>query len=126
MTALQGSPRFTGFIRRLVEDGLVSTENMHIAVTNAKKTNQDIVPYLIENSKLNPLVIAEKISEEFGEPVFDLSVYDSVQILRDLVEDKLITKHRVCRYTVVAIFSISLPAIQPTWMRWTRFASILK
>ena len=95
MTALQSSPRFTGFIRRLVEDGLVSTENMHIAVTNAKKTNQDIVPYLIENSKLNPLVIAEKISEEFGEPLFDLSTYDASHILKDIVEDKLITKFRI-------------------------------
>lgn len=95
MTALQSSPRFTGFIRRLVEDGLVSTENMHIAVTNAKKANQDIVPYLIENSKLNPLVIAEKISEEFGEPLFDLSTYDASHILKDIVEDKLITKFRI-------------------------------
>lgn len=95
MTALQSSPRFTGFIRRLVEDGLVSTENMHIAVTNAKKTNQDIVPYLIENSKLNPLVIAEKISEEFGEPLFDLSTYDASHILKDIVEDKLVTKFRI-------------------------------
>lgn len=95
MTALQSSPRFTGFIRRLVEDGLVSTENMHIAVTNAKKVNQDIVPYLIENSKLNPLVIAEKISEEFGEPLFDLSTYDASHILKDIVEDKLVTKFRI-------------------------------
>lgn len=95
MTALQSSPRFTGFIRRLVEDGLVSTENMHIAVTNAKKANQDIVPYLIENSKLNPLVIAEKISEEFGEPLFDLSTYDASHILKDIVEDKLVTKFRI-------------------------------
>ncbi len=95
MTALQSSPRFTGFIRRLVEDGLVSTENMHIAVTNAKKTNQDIVPYLIENSKLNPLVIAEKISEEFGEPLFDLSTYDASHILKDIVENKLVTKFRI-------------------------------
>jgi type IV pilus assembly protein PilB len=95
MTALQNSPRFTGFIRRLVEDGLVSTENMHIAVTNAKKSNQDIVPYLIENLKLKPLVIAEKISEEFGEPLFDLSTYDSSHILKDIVEDKLVTKFRI-------------------------------
>ncbi|MCJ8162808.1 type IV-A pilus assembly ATPase PilB [Acinetobacter zhairhuonensis] len=95
MTALQNSPRFTGFIRRLVEDGLVSTENMHIAVTNAKKSNQDIVPYLIENLKLKSLVIAEKISEEFGEPLFDLSTYDSSHILKDIVEDKLVTKFRI-------------------------------
>lgn len=95
MTALQGSPRFTGFIRRLVEDGIVSTENMQTAVSSAKKANQDIVPYLIENLKLKPIVIAEKISEEFGEPLFDLSTYDSAHILRDVVEDKLITKFRV-------------------------------
>ena len=95
MTALQGSPRFTGFIRRLVEDGIVSTENMQAAVNSAKKANQDIVPYLIENLKLKPIVIAEKISEEFGEPLFDLSTYDSAHILKDVVEDKLITKFRV-------------------------------
>ncbi|TCB82157.1 type IV-A pilus assembly ATPase PilB [Acinetobacter sp. ANC 4173] len=95
MTALQGSPRFTGFIRRLVEDGIVSTENMQAAVSSAKKANQDIVPYLIENLKLKPIIIAEKISEEFGEPLFDLSTYDSAHILRDVVEDKLITKFRI-------------------------------
>ncbi|MGA9698091.1 MULTISPECIES: type IV-A pilus assembly ATPase PilB [Acinetobacter] len=95
MTALQGSPRFTGFIRRLVEDGLVSAENMQNAVLSAKKANQDIVPFLIDQLKLSPLDIAEKISQEFGEPLFDLSVYDSAQIIREGIDEKLITKHRV-------------------------------
>ena len=95
MTALQGSPRFTGFIRRLVEDGLVSAENMQNAVLNAKKANQDIVPFLIDQLKLSPLDIAEKISQEFGEPLFDLNVYDSAQIIREGIDEKLITKHRV-------------------------------
>ena len=79
MTALQGSPRFTGFIRRLVEDGIVSTENMQAAVNSAKKANQDIVPYLIENLKLKPIVIAEKISEEFMKEV----LYDNIRFLKD-------------------------------------------
>ncbi|WP_407303217.1 type IV-A pilus assembly ATPase PilB [Acinetobacter sp.] len=95
MTALQGSPRFTGFIRRLVEDGLVSAENMQNAVLSAKKANQDIVPFLIDQFKISSLEIAEKISQEFGEPLFDLSVYDSAQIIREGMDEKLISKHGV-------------------------------
>ena len=95
MTAIQGSPRFTGFIRRLVEDGLVSAENMQNAVLSAKKANQDIVPFLIDQLKISSLDIAEKISQEFGEPLFDLSVYDSAQIIREGIDEKLISKHRV-------------------------------
>ena len=95
MSVSNGLPKFTGFIPRLVEDGRMTAENMQQAMLSAKKAQQDIVPYLIEHHKLSPQIIAETISLEFGEPVFDLSVYDSAQILRDLVEDKLITKHRV-------------------------------
>ena len=95
MAALQSSPKFTGFIRRLVEDEIVSAENMQNAVLSAKKANQDIVPFLIDQLKLSPLDIAEKISQEFGEPLFDLSVYDSAQIIREGIDEKLITKHRV-------------------------------
>lgn len=95
MSVSNGLPKFTGFIRRLVEDGRMTAENMQQAMLSAKKAQQDIVPYLIENYKLSPQMIAETISLEFGEPVFDLSVYDSAQILRDVVDIKLITKHRI-------------------------------
>ena len=52
MAALNGSPRFTGFIRRLVEEGFVSAENMQNAIIDAKKANQDIVPFLIDQLKI--------------------------------------------------------------------------
>ncbi len=83
MSVQQATPRFTGFIRRLVEDGLVSAENMQTAIIAAQKDNVDIVPYLIQNLNISPLIIAEKISNEFGEPIFDLSVYDSALIVRE-------------------------------------------
>lgn len=95
MAALNGSPRFTGFIRRLVEEGFVSAENMQNAIIDAKKANQDIVPFLIDQLKTPSLQIAEKISQEFGEPLFDLSVYDSAQIIREGIDEKLINKHRI-------------------------------
>ena len=95
MAALNGSPRFTGFIRRLVEEGFVSAKNMQNAIIDAKKANQDIVPFLIDQLKIPSLQIAEKISQEFGEPLFDLSVYDSAQIIREGIDEKLINKHRI-------------------------------
>ena len=73
MTAIQGSPRFTGFIRRLVDEGVISAEDMQNALSSAKKDKIDIVPYLIEHHRLSPTKIAETISLEFGEPLFDIS-----------------------------------------------------
>lgn len=95
MTALQGSPRFTGFIRRLVEEGQVSAASMQQALLSAKKANQDIVPYLIHELKIPSLTIAETISAEFGEPIFDISAYDANQIVREDIDEKLITRYRV-------------------------------
>ena len=95
MTAVQGSSRFTGFIRRLVDEGHLSAEKMQAALQNSKKARQDIVPHLIHEYHLSARLIAETISIEFGEPVFDISTYDTTLIIRDEFEDKLITKHRI-------------------------------
>ncbi|MEV4850767.1 type IV-A pilus assembly ATPase PilB [Acinetobacter lwoffii] len=95
MTALQGSPRFTGFIRRLVEEGVISAEDMRSALAHAKQEKVDIVAELINQQQLSPTIIAETISVEFGEPLFDISAYDPAQILRDAIDEKLITKHRI-------------------------------
>ena len=95
MTALQGSPRFTGFIRRLVDEGHISAENMQQAMLSAKKANQDIVAYLVSEIGLSGLTIAETISIEFAEPVFDISAYDASQIIREGLDEKLITRFRV-------------------------------
>ena len=95
MTALQGSPRFTGFIRRLVDEGVLSAEDMRTALANAKQEKIDIVAYLVSHHNLSPTTIAETISVEFGEPLFDIGAYDPGQILREDIDEKLITKHRI-------------------------------
>ena len=95
MSFTHGAPKFTGFIRRLVDDGIIAAEAMQQAILSAKKTEQDIVPFLIDHLNISPYAIAEKISQEFGEPLFDLNAYDSSHLIRDLVEEKLILKYRV-------------------------------
>ncbi len=95
MSVIQSTPKFTGFIRRLVEDGVVDATSMQNAIINAKKANQDIIPYLTQNLKVSSLTIAETIALEFGEPIFDLSVYNTDMLAKDAVDEKLIIKHRV-------------------------------
>ena len=95
MSGLHTSPKFSGFIRRLVEEGHLSASNMQNAIDAAKKAQQDIVAHLIEHQRLSPLTIAESISLEFGEPLFDLAVYDTALLPKDLTDNKLIQKHRV-------------------------------
>ena len=99
MSGLHTSPKFSGFIRRLVEDGHMTAANMQNAIDAAKKAKQDIVAHLIEQHRLSPLTIAESISVEFGEPLFDLAVFDFQIIPRKLTENKLIQKHRVVPLT---------------------------
>ncbi len=60
-----------------------------------QKTQQDIVGYLIEHHRISQLTIAESISAEFGEPIFDLAVFDTALLPRELADSKLIQKHRV-------------------------------
>ncbi|MFW1832499.1 type IV-A pilus assembly ATPase PilB [Acinetobacter baumannii] len=95
MSALHTSPKFTGFFRRLVEEKHVSAATMQTALDAAKRAKQDTVAYLIEEVHLSPSLLAETISAEFAEPYFDLDVYDTSQISKDLVDQKLILKHRI-------------------------------
>ena len=95
MSAIKDTPKFSGFIRRLVEDQHLSAAKMQQAVEAAKKAKQDIVAYLVDQASLSATLIANTISHEFGEPLFDLAVYDSEQLPRELVDEKLIKKHRV-------------------------------
>ncbi|MCZ3091427.1 type IV-A pilus assembly ATPase PilB [Acinetobacter baumannii] len=95
MSALHTSLKFTGFFRRLVEEKHVSAATMQTALDAAKRAKQDTVAYLIEEVHLSPSLLAETISAEFAEPYFDLDVYDTSQIPKDLVDQKLILKHRI-------------------------------
>ncbi|WP_173911749.1 type IV-A pilus assembly ATPase PilB [Acinetobacter sp. Marseille-Q1618] len=93
MALQQGSPKFSGFIRRLVDDGVLSAQQMQSALDNAKKNKLNIVAYLIEYANLKPLQLAETIALEFAEPLFDLDSFDSAQFPKDVIESNLLNKH---------------------------------
>jgi type IV pilus assembly protein PilB len=90
-----GSPKFSGYIRRLVDEGFLSAQQMKDALTSAQKSKTHLVPYLIEKLAISPLLIAEMISSEFGEPIFDLDSFNSEMLPKDIVDASLISKHGV-------------------------------
>ena len=87
--------RLTGFTRRLVDQGQISEESMRQALEAAEKNKQDIVAYLVESLNISPLAIAESIANEFGYPLLDISVYNSDLLLRDIIDEKHILKHKI-------------------------------
>ncbi|KAF1012495.1 MAG: putative type II secretion system protein E [Acinetobacter bereziniae] len=90
-----GSPKFSGYIRRLVDEGFLSVQQMKDALSGAQKSKMGLVAYLIEKSAISPLVIAEMMSSEFGEPIFDLDSFNPEMLPKDLVDSALISKHGV-------------------------------
>ncbi|WP_335950016.1 type IV-A pilus assembly ATPase PilB [Acinetobacter bereziniae] len=95
MSMQNGSPKFSGYIRRLVDEGFLSAQQMKDALTSAQKSKTHLVPYLIEKLAISPLLIAEMISSEFGEPIFDLDSFNPEMLPKDIVDAGLISKHGV-------------------------------
>ncbi|WP_209828249.1 type IV-A pilus assembly ATPase PilB [Acinetobacter guillouiae] len=95
MSMQNGSPKFSGYIRRLVDEGFLSAQQMKDALSNAQKNKVSIVAYLSEKLNIPPLIIAEMISQEFGEPIFDLDSFNPDMLPKELIEPNLVTKHKV-------------------------------
>ncbi|MCF9034223.1 ATPase, T2SS/T4P/T4SS family, partial [Acinetobacter nectaris] len=107
------TPRLTGFVRRLVDDGHFSEEEMFDALETAKKNREDIVNYLVEKLNFSSLILAETISKEFGEPLLDLAAYD-----QSLLPKNLVDKKHILNYRIIPLFqrasSIILAVSNPT------------
>ena len=93
LTASQ--PNLSGLPRRLVQDGIVSEEDMQTATEAARKAKEPLVSYLVENEMADGGAIAVAAAHEFGVPFLDIDAIDiELETLR-VVDQKLLTKHRV-------------------------------
>ena len=93
VTAPQGA--LSGLPRRLVQDGIVSEDDLAEAMQTAQKSGTGLVPVLVAQQLGEPRRIAVAAAHEFGVPLMDL---DSVELDLDivrLVSEKLLSKHRV-------------------------------
>ena len=95
MVATASQSNLAGLPRRLVQDGIVSEEQLQEASEAAKKERLPLIAYLVSEDLVNARAVAVAASHEFGVPLLDL---DAVEIDLDVVravDQKLITKHRV-------------------------------
>jgi type IV pilus assembly protein PilB len=93
VTATQNN--LAGLPRRLVQDGIISEENLLAASDAAKKERLPLVAYLVNKDLANARAIAVAASHEFGVPLLNLDAVEiDLEVVRS-VDQKLINKHRV-------------------------------
>lgn len=95
MALQQSTPKFSGLSRRLVDEGILTAQQMQNAILNSKKSHQKLVPYLVRQLNIRASIIAEMVAQEFGEPLFDLDAYNTELIPKDIVATNLVVKHMV-------------------------------
>jgi type IV pilus assembly protein PilB len=93
VTAPQGA--LSGLPRRLVQDGIVSDENLSQALEESQKSGHGLVPILVAQQMGDPRRIAVAAAHEFGVPLLDLDAIElDLDVVR-LVSEKLLSRHRV-------------------------------
>ena len=85
----------SGLAKRLVIDGLLTETQAEEALRLARDDKIPFVTHLMKHKIADSGRIAMAASEEFGAPLLDLSAFDLRQCPRDLVDAKLVRKHRV-------------------------------
>jgi type IV pilus assembly protein PilB len=81
--------------RRLVQDGIVSEVDLNAALEAIGGKSAHLVPHLVANRLGDPRQIAIAASHEFGVPLLDLDAVDLDLEVVKLVDEKLLTKHRI-------------------------------
>ncbi len=95
MVATASQSNLAGLPRRLVQDGIVSEEQLQEATEAAKRERLPLIAYLVNEDLADARAIAVAASHEFGVPLLDLDAAEiDLDVVR-IVDQKLITKHRV-------------------------------
>lgn len=95
MATISTVTTLSGLAKRLVQDSIIDEQTAKNAVVGAKKEKTLLVSYLVQNKLANPAVIARAAAQEFGIPIFDLSVIDKDAMPQDLITEKLIRQHHI-------------------------------
>jgi type IV pilus assembly protein PilB len=86
--------KLSGLAARLVRDRLLSETQAQTAAAESAKRREPLVQYLVQQKVLDSRRIAIAASNEFGVPLFDLDAVDLPDLPINLVDEKLIRKHR--------------------------------
>ncbi len=85
--------QISGFLRHLIDDGVIDEASALKAQEETQKTGQPLVTYLVQNELADSTAVASAASRQYGVPLFDLDSMDPQQMPVRLVDEKLLTKH---------------------------------
>jgi type IV pilus assembly protein PilB len=84
-----------GLARSLHQEGLINDENAQKALEIAKNEKSSFITVAVKNGYADALKVAIFASSEFGLPLLDLNAFDTELLIKDIVNNDLIEKHRV-------------------------------
>ncbi len=85
----------SGLPKRLVSDGLITEAQAEDSLRAAGRDKIPFVTHLVRHQVAEGRQIAKAASQEFGSPLLDLNAFDLANCPRDLVDPKLLRKHRL-------------------------------
>ncbi|QIL88441.1 type IV-A pilus assembly ATPase PilB [Microbulbifer sp. SH-1] len=87
------STPLSGLAKRLVIDNAIDEATAQSAVQAAKRERQSFAQHAVESKLIKSRELATIASTAFGSPLFDLSSYNFDLLPKDIVDEKLISKH---------------------------------
>lgn len=87
------TPSFGGLALLLVREGLVADDVMQKALAESQSQGMGLITYLIDNKIAAANKIANLVSREFGDPLFDLSAIHPDTIPKEVVDEKTVVKY---------------------------------
>ena len=85
----------TGLAARIVVNQLLDEDVVRSAQAQADKSKTRLSSHLISENLISAKQLAMVTAEEFGLPILDLDVFDIENVPRELLNEKLIRKHKV-------------------------------
>ncbi len=78
----------------LVKEQLLDLEQTETAIERANENNIPLVFFIVENEIIDADIVANLLAKDFGVPLFDLDCFDRECLPLDIVNDRLISKHK--------------------------------
>jgi type IV pilus assembly protein PilB len=94
-TALLKDIQLSGIVNFLIQNEFLSDSDARIYEQEAKKAKVLTLPYLVAHKLVDSKAVAEKISSQFGLPLFDLNTIDWHSLPANRISEKLIHQHNV-------------------------------
>ena len=80
--------------KKLIADGAIDSDTLELAIEQCNNTGGDLIDHLISDNFIQAKDLASAISAEYSIPVYDVSSHNLELSPRDVVDQKLVKKHK--------------------------------